>query len=333
MHSPGSSQYASDPGFGATIVTGALRAWHDAARALVDPRGGTAYQHAMNDDARMGGGSLRAFTGLADSGAGSAIARSMIGAALLVGMFAGVVVVGACGKPSGAADAGLGSAPATTDAVSSGAGEGVSANGEVAAEDVTGVTGAADAAVDPEAAARAKVLAGLAALEIDGLTRGRGEAGAQVALLQFDEKAPNAKGQSGTVELSAGFCAGCAPLERATFEARRDELRKQLGDMHAKNPALVLDIADFELMPERKGVAIYTRSFVVDGEARALVHTLEVQFVDNGRVVHLTAYPRSGIPASAADLAQNYTRAELEALVRKVFGAVAKVLWPAAPSP
>ncbi len=244
--------------------------------------------------------------------------------ALVAGVWAaGGLLGGACGKTSSTADAGAGGATLALTA------------GDVAAEvdDATVGDVAAEVAVDPEAAARAKVLAALAALELEGLARARGEVGAQVTLLQFDDKAANAKGQTGTVELSAGFCAGCAPVERASFEARRAELTRQLGDVHAKNPGLVLDIVDLELMPEKSGVAIYTRSFVVDGEARALVHTLEVQFVDNGRSVHLTAYPRSGIPATAEALAENYTRAELEALVRKVFAGVSSVLWPMGSNP
>lgn len=240
-----------------------------------------------------------------------------------------------CGKKDGALDAGA-AVQATRAATAAGATGATTAEvGEArdAGEPAGDAGGAADVGATDEAAKRAEVLAALAHLEIDGVTRGRGDVGPQTAQLQFDDKAPNGKGQVGTIELAAGFCQGCVPVEKATFEARRDELKKQLGEMHAKNAELVLDIGELELMPERKAVAIYTRSFVIEGEARALVHTIEVFFVDNGRTVHMTAYPRSGIPASAKELEEGYTRAELEALARKVFQGVAKVLWPPAPTP
>lgn len=237
----------------------------------------------------------------------------------------GFSVLMACGKgATPAADAGA-TAPITAtasgdDAGSTAADAAADAVGEAAAD---GAVNAADAAEDDRAAR----LERLAALEVPGLTRVRSHVQRELATVQLDTPA-NAKGNSGSVELTASICDDCTMPKLADLEARKDQLKAQLGELHAKNPSLVLDLKELELLPQRVGLETYSRSFVDDGTTRAAVHMLEVTFVDNGFTLRFQAYPRNGLPATADEQAAAFTREELEGAVKTVFKVAADVLWP-----
>lgn len=187
------------------------------------------------------------------------------------------------------------------------------------AEDVL----ASDEVVD-ERAAR---LQALSKLEVTGMTRSRGTVQRELVTLAFDT-APNAKGNVGAVELTVAACDPCSTPTVAETEGRKDMLLQQLGELHAKNPDLVFAVNALELAPARTGTATYARSYVDDGTTRASVHTLEVQFADNGFAFRFQAYPRGGFPTSGEELASAFSQAELEAAVQRVFVAASAVLWP-----
>lgn len=240
----------------------------------------------------------------------------------------GISVLGSCGKSQPPASDAAPSGPTTGGETAKGgddAGVAAVADAGTAPAGVADAAGATaeDAAEDP-AKARLELLS---QLEIAGLTRSRSQLQNETVMLQFDS-APNAKGNVGSVELTVSACRDCAAPVLKDFEARREQIQQQLGELHAKSPGLVLEIKDFELMAQRSGVQIYSRSFIDDGTTRASVHMLEVNFVENGFAFRFHAYPRSGFPASADELAAAFTREELEALVRTTFKAASEVLWP-----
>jgi hypothetical protein len=179
-----------------------------------------------------------------------------------------------------------------------------------------------------DAAARDRILTALLALEVPDMGRSRAQRNNDTVLLQFDRLKANDSGNIGTVEVSAGFCVGCAPDAKIDESARREQIKTELGDLHAGNPDLVIEFGEFELAPERKGQQVYRRSFVIKDEARVAVHTLGVDFFEADRVVRLLAYPRTGFPDSAEAFDKQYTRADLEADLKRVFVAIWPVLWP-----
>lgn len=222
----------------------------------------------------------------------------------------------ACSSKSAAPD--VSTTPSVEDAGPSGPGpDATSSIGEDAAE--------ADDVVD-ERAAR---LEALTRLEVPTMTRSRGALQRDLVTLAFDT-APNARGQSAAVELTVAACDPCATPTVGELEVRKDTLLQQPGELHAKNPELVFVIEPLELAPQRSGSLTYARSWVDDGTTRAVVHTLEVQFADNGFAFRFQAYPRGGFPASGEELATALTRAELETAVRQIFVAASDVLWPPA---
>ena len=108
-------------------------------------------------------------------------------------------------------------------------------------------------------------------------------------------------------------CPDCPVPVLKDLQDQREARLAALGEVHAKNPALVYEVAELELLPQRSGLASYVRSFVSNDTTRATMHALEVTFVENGYLVRLYAYPRSGMPNTADELASGYTRDELEA--------------------
>jgi len=184
-----------------------------------------------------------------------------------------------------------------------------------------------DAQVEEVVDERTARLEALTRLDVPGFTRSRGALQRDLVTLAFDTAA-NAKGNVGAIELTVAVCQPCATTTVAELEGRKDMILQQLGELHAKNPGLVFSVNELELAPERKGAATYARSYVDDGTTRASVHTLEVQFADNGYAFRFQAYPRSGFPTSAEELASAFTQDELEAAVKRVFVAASAVLWP-----
>lgn len=202
---------------------------------------------------------------------------------------------------------------------------------------VSAITADGAAAVEPavkpqpeglDAEAREKILTGLLALEVSGTGRSRATRNADMVALQFDNSAANASGNIGTVEASAGFCVGCGPDTTMDADGMRARIKAELGEIHAENPSLTIELGDFELAPERSGKLVYRRSFVVKDDARASVHTFGVDYFEADRVVRLLAYPRTGFPDSAEAFDKQYSRPELEADVKRVFAAIMPVLWP-----
>lgn len=190
--------------------------------------------------------------------------------------------------------------------------------------------GAADASgeVEDEATRRAKLLERVAALEVPGYTRVRGQVQGGFATLQHATVKANAKGSTAVVEATVTFCDGCKPATKEELEGRKDQTLAQYGELHQKNPKLVFDIAELELMPERKGLATYVRSYLDDGETRAAMHSLEVVFSDGTVSVRFFAYPQSPFPQSAAEHDEAMSRAELESAVSGLFTALWPVLYP-----
>lgn len=224
----------------------------------------------------------------------------------------GMIVVGfvlaACGKSAGAPDAGptpqTSAAPTTIEDVAAPVDEVA-----VPAPEVGGDK-------DPTTLALERV----AALAVPGMAQARSQLQSDHVTVVFDT-APNAKGNGATVEMTLSACRDCAVPALQDVEAQREQILAGLGELHAKSADLVFDIAALELLPQRTGVAVYTRSFVADGITRATLHTLDVSFGENGFVFRFQAYPRSAMPATADEHASGFTRAELEAAVKAVFSA------------
>ena len=168
----------------------------------------------------------------------------------------------------------------------------------------------------------------LAKLEVPGMTRVRGDAQPDHVTLQFTTNTPNAKGNTATVEVTIGRCAGCVPASLADRTARKDQSLAQLGELHAKNPKLVFAIEDVELAAQRSAAATYVRSFVDDGVTRAAMHTLEVVFIGNDMNMRFMVYPRTPFPTTQAEVDEAFSKDELVAVARDVYKAAAAVLWP-----
>jgi hypothetical protein len=200
-------------------------------------------------------------------------------------------------------------------------------NDALVASDAVG-DAAADAGqaeeVDDEAARRQQILAQLAAAEVAGFERMRGELQGGFVTLQHTTREKNAKGSTVIIEATISFCDACKPESKADVESRKEQILAQYGELHAKNPSLSFDIAELELMPERKGVATYVKSYVAEGETRAAMHGLEVIYSDGVGVVRFFAYPQSPFPQSAEEHDAAMSRAELESAVRALFTG----LWP-----
>jgi len=237
------------------------------------------------------------------------------------------LVLVACGKPAPAPSdvgpvtgAGQGSdavEPAAPDGQAPGA-----EDGALAAADVgPGEDGA-------EVAQELQLLQRLGALEVPGMSRSRSHVQNDYVTLQFETTTPNAKGNTASIEVTIGLCSGCAPVTKEALDARKEQSLGQLGELHAKNPGLVFELDELELMPQRKAAASYVRSFVDDGVTRAAMHTLEVTFIGSDKSLRFLAYPRSGFPQSQAELDEAFTRAELTQAVRAIFAAAASVIWP-----
>lgn len=226
------------------------------------------------------------------------------------------VLLSACGKKAEPIPGPIDSAvPAQVD---------VSDDAGSAGLDVTALDTQAVEDVDEVSARRQKILEALAAAEIPGFERKRGELQGGFVTLQHQTRSANAKGSTVTVEATVSFCDGCKAETREDVSGRKDQILAQYGELHAKNPSLVFDIAEFELMPERNGVATYVKSYVSEGETRAAMHGLEVSFGDGVGVVRFFAYPQSPFPQSAEEHDAAMSRAEMEAAVRELF----KGLWP-----
>jgi len=266
-------------------------------------------------------------SGGAHGAAGDLWWRPILTATLVVGLGA---LGSACSSKGGGADTAGPTTPTTATPTTSGP----TAEADAAAnEDVTPaeVSPAADEVVaDAEADPLTQKLQAVAALEIPGMTKNRAQVMGELVTLQLDGTA-NAKGVAPAVEVTVSACSGCVTPTVEEVEGRRDMLMQQLGELHAKNPALVFEVKPLELAPARSGTKVYARSFIDDGTTRASVHTLEVHYADNGFMMRFQAYPRGGaFPSSAEELAGALTGAELEAAVQVVFVAVANVLWPPA---
>ncbi len=235
------------------------------------------------------------------------------------------ITLGACGKKVDPAADATNTPPSdvtqepgdasTTGDDSAGAGAGATDAGPGAEE------------VDDESAHRQKVLERLAALEVEGFQRMRGQVQGGFVTLQHATKTPNAKGNTLIIEVTAGFCEGCKQEDKAALEARKDQVLAQYGELHAKNPGLVFDIAELELLPERTAIATYVRSFVDDGETRAAMHGLEATFIDSMASVRLFAYPQSPFPQTAAEHDEAVSRKEIEDAMKALFAGISPVLW------
>lgn len=200
------------------------------------------------------------------------------------------------------------------------------AAGDAAVDLAADALGNDDAA---EVAEELKLMQRLGALEVPGMTRVRSQVQNDHVTLQFATTAPNAKGNTASIEVTIGLCAGCVPPTRAELEDRKTQGLAQLGDLHAKSPTLVFELdPELELLPQRKALATYVRSFVDDGVTRAAMHTLEVTFIGSDKSVRLLAYPRSGFPQSQAELSEAFSKDELVAATKAVFAAAAAILWP-----
>ena len=186
--------------------------------------------------------------------------------------------------------------------------------------------GAADAAED--ASPDKALMERLAVLEVPGMTRVRGDAQPDHVTLQFTTNTPNAKGNTATIEVTIGRCAGCALPPLAERETRKDQSLAQLGELHAKNPKLVFALEDIELAPQRSAAATYVRSFVDDGVTRAAMHTLEVVFIGNEMNLRMMAYPRTPFPTTQAEVDEAFAKDELIAATREIYKAAAAILWP-----
>lgn len=179
---------------------------------------------------------------------------------------------------------------------------------------------------EDEAARRQRVLAALATAELPGFVRARGEVQGGFVTLAHTTRTPNSAGNTVTVEATVSFCDACQAETRDDLEKRREQILSQYGELHAKNPALVFDIAELALMPERTGVATYVKSYVAEGETRAAMHGLEVSFTDGTGVVRFFAYPQSPFPQSAEEHDKAMSRADLEGAVKAMFQGVWAVL-------
>ena len=190
--------------------------------------------------------------------------------------------------------------------------------------------GAVDATDDAgEVAEELRLMQRLGALEVPGMARVRSQVHNDHVTLQFETAAPNAKGNTATIEVTIGLCAGCVAPTKVEVEDRKAQSLAQLGELHAKNPGLVFELDPaLELMPQRNALATYVRSFVDDGVTRAAMHTLEVTYIGFDKSVRLLAYPRSGFPQSQAELAEAFSKEELVAAVKAVFAGAAAILWP-----
>lgn len=239
---------------------------------------------------------------------------SALGAALLVG----------CGKKA---------EPAPDVAASGDAAQVQQEDGQAPAErdaaggpSDAGASGDAGGDAEDEAARRQRILATLAAAELPGFTRSRGEVQGGFATLTHQTKTPNAAGNTVTVEATVSFCDECQAETKQDVENRKEQILTQYGELHGKNPALVFDIAELALMPERTGVATYVKSYVSEGETRAAMHGLEVSFTDGTGVVRFFAYPQSPFPQSADEHDKAMSRADLEGAVKAMFEGVWAVL-------
>lgn len=180
--------------------------------------------------------------------------------------------------------------------------------------------------VESENERRQRVLAALAAAEFPGLSRVRGEVQGGFVTLTHATKTANPAGNTVTVEATVSFCDACQAETRQDVENRKEQILSQYGELHAKNPALVFDIAELALMPERVGVATYVKSYVAEGETRAAMHGLEVSFTDGTGLVRLFAYPQSPFPQSVEEHDAAMSRADLEGAVKAVFAGIWAVL-------
>jgi len=230
-----------------------------------------------------------------------------------------VVLFGACGKSAAPADV------APTSASEAPASDAAAPSEEVAVED-----GAVNEEVAGEGDPVSAALERVSKLEVPGMTRSRAQLASGYVTVAF-ESAVNAKGNAAMVELTVSACKDCARPAVADIEAHKQERQDALGELHAKNPKLVFTIAPLELMPERTGVEVYARSVVVDDATHAVLHTLEVNFVDNGFAFRFFAYPQSGMANSDEELVAAYSQAELEANVKALFVATSAALWPPTP--
>ncbi|HRE92160.1 MAG TPA: hypothetical protein PK095_23800, partial [Myxococcota bacterium] len=93
------------------------------------------------------------------------------------------------------------------------------------------------------------VLAALASAELPGLARVRGELQGGFVTLAHQTKTPNAAGNTVTVEATVSFCDNCQAETKQDVEGRKEQILTQYGELHAKNPGLVFDIAELALMP------------------------------------------------------------------------------------
>lgn len=240
---------------------------------------------------------------------------SALSAALLVG----------CGKKADPAPdiAATGDAAQVGDTATPAGGDAAGSQSD-AASSGDGVEGGGDA--EDEAARRQRVLATLANAELPGFTRSRGEVQGGFVTLTHQTKTPNAAGNTVTVEATVSFCDACQAETKQDVENKKEQILTQYGELHAKNPALVFDIAELALMPERTGVATYVKSYVSEGETRAAMHGLEVSFTDGTGVVRFFAYPQSPFPQSAEEHDKAMSRADLEGAVKAMFEGVWAVL-------
>jgi hypothetical protein len=201
-----------------------------------------------------------------------------------------------------------------------------------AGDDAVGLPGDAAAAGDAsgdaedESARRQRILATLATAELPGFTRSRGEVQGGFVTLTHQTKTANAAGNTVTVEATVSFCDACQAETKQDVENRKEQILTQYGELHAKNPSLVFDIAELALMPERTGVATYVKSYVSEGETRAAMHGLEVSFTDGTGVVRFFAYPQSPFPQSAEEHDAAMSRADLEGAVKAMFQGIWAVL-------
>jgi len=182
---------------------------------------------------------------------------------------------------------------------------------------------------EPDADGKEEVLNALLALEIPEMSKSRASRNGDTVTLQFDHIKANDSGSIGTIEVTAGFCAGCQPTDAGVAEEdRMKRTKEELGEVHAENPDMVIEFGELELAPERMGSKVYRKSFAIKEEARAAVHTLSVEFYEANRMIRLMAYPRTGFPSDAAAFEAQYTRAELEADIKAVFAGAMPVVWP-----
>lgn len=106
-------------------------------------------------------------------------------------------------------------------------------------------------------------------------------------------------------------------------------LRRHLDRKHASNPQLVWDAGHVELTGGRKGLFLYTRSYMEEkqsggGTRRLAAHFFEAWYHDGRRLIDFAVEAKGGRRVTSdSDLASHVTPEEAKAAVQAVFATFA----------